>query len=154
MNVNFVNPVLHSVVNILKTMANVEASVGKPELKKNNKSLGIVSGLIALEGAQTKGSLAISFSKPVILELVKRMLREDKAEVDDMAKDLTGEIANMALGSAKSEFEQNGLDFNLTLPTVLTGEDHLIEHKYKGPTVLLPFSTSAGKFYVEICFST
>jgi len=133
-------------------MASLEPTVGKPRLKDGKTALGNVTGVISMEGEHAKGSLAITFTKPVILELVKRMLREEKTEIDDMAKDLTGEISNMALGSAKSEFEQNGLDFTMTLPSVLSGKNHLIEHKYTGPTVLLPFSTDAGDFYVEICF--
>jgi chemotaxis protein CheX len=139
-------------VNVLSTMAQVQPKPGKPTLKKDDNALGVVTGVIAMEGPQAKGSLAISFPKAVILDIHRRMLHEEKTEVDDMVKDLTGELANMVLGGAKGLLEKEGFNFGLTLPTVQVGEGHVVQHPYKGPKILLPFTVDAGEFYVEICF--
>jgi chemotaxis protein CheX len=152
MDATFINPVLSSMVNVLATMAQMEPKAGKPSLKQDDKALGVVTGVIAMEGPEAKGSLAISFPKPVILDITKRMLREEKAEVDDMVMDLTGELANMVLGGAKRLLEEQGYHFGLTLPSVKAGEGLPVEHPYKGPKILLPFTTDAGEFFVEICF--
>ena len=139
-------------VNVLSTMAQMQPKPGKPSLKQDDKALGVVTGVIAMEGPQAKGSLAISFPKPVILDIHRRMLHEEKTEVDDMVKDLTGELANMVLGGAKRTLEEQGFSFNLTLPTVQAGEGLPVAHPYKGSKILLPFTTDVGEFYVEICF--
>jgi len=139
-------------VNVLSTMAQMQPKPGKPSLKQDDKALGAVTGIIAMEGPQAKGSLAISFPKAVILDIHKRMLHEEKSEVDDMVKDLTGELANMVLGGAKRLLEEEGYSFGLTLPSVQAGDGEPVVHPYKGPKILLPFSTDVGEFYVEICF--
>jgi chemotaxis protein CheX len=153
MEARFINPVLTSMVNVLSTMAQMEPKPGKPSLKTHDTAPGIVTGLIAMEGEQASGSLAISFPTVVILDIVKRMLREEKTEVDDMARDLTGEISNMVMGGAKGLLEDEGYHFGLSLPTVLFGEGHTIRHGVDGPRILLPFSAEAGEFFVEICFA-
>lgn len=153
MDVKFINPILDSIVNVLTVMANLTPSAGKPELKAGTQAPGVVSGLISLEGKKAAASVAISFSKPVILEITRRMLRTDVPEVDDMVQDLVGEIANMMVGGAKSALENKGYDFTLTLPSVIAGEPHEIIHPLAGETIILPFSVEAGEFYVEVCGS-
>ena len=153
MDVNNINPALSSIVNVLTTMAGITPTIGKPSIKKDEKALGVVTGLIDLVGKDATGSLAISFSKPVALEIAHNMLRMETDVIDDMVKDLVGEIANMVAGGAKAIYDQQGINFELTLPTVLAGENHQIIHSFKGTTILLPFTTSAGDFYIEACFS-
>ena len=152
MQAKFINPVLTSMVNVLTTMAKLSPTPGKPRLKQDNTALGVVTGLMAMEGSQAKGSLAISFPKKVILDINLRMLHQEKTEVDEMVQDLTGEIANMVIGGAKKILLDQGYDFGLSLPSIVLGNNHLIEHPYRGPKILLPFTCEPGDFYVEICF--
>lgn len=158
MNVTYINPVLTSMVNVLSMMAQTTPKPGKPSIKEDDRARGVVSGIISMQGEasngeQASGSLALSFPKPVILDIYKKMMREDKDEVDDMVKDLVGELSNMVLGGAKGILEGEGHHFGLTLPQVLAGDDHVITHTVEGTRVILPFSTDAGEFYVEICFT-
>lgn len=152
MQAKFINPFLVSMVNVLTTMAQLEVKPGKAALKTDDEARGVVTGLIALEGEQARGSMAVSFPEAVILDICKRMLGDEKTEVDDEVKDLTGELANMLLGGAKKIFESEGYDFGLTQPKVLSGAEHRVEHPYKGVKIILPFTGVSGEFYVELCF--
>lgn len=152
MQAKFINPVLISMVNVLSTMARLHPKSGKPSLKQDNIALGVVTGLMTMEGSQAKGSLAISFPKDVILDIYKRMLHQVKTEVDELVQDLTSEIANMVISGAKKLLMDKGYDFGLSLPTIVAGTWHAIEHPYRGPTILLPFTCESGPIYVEICF--
>ena len=153
MNVDFINPVLSSMLNVLSTMAQLEAKPAKPRLKgEEKKALGDVSGRIDMNGDGVHGSLAISFPAPVILELCRRMLREELEEVNDIAKDLTGEITNMVTGGAKGSLEEKGYNISMSLPDVIAGEGHELEHPVKAKTIVLPFSSEVGDFFVELCF--
>jgi len=154
MDAKFINPILSSIVNVLTTMAQLEVKPGKPSVKTDDIALGVVTGIISMEGESTRGSIAISFPKPVILEIVKRMLRIESGEVDDMALDLTGELANMVMGGAKGILHEDGFDFGLSLPEVFSGENHVVKHPYTGPKILLPLQTDTGEFFVEICFES
>jgi len=154
MDVKLINPFLSSIVNVLSTMAKLELTAGKPTVKTDDVARGVVTGLISMESDQARGSLAISFSKAVILEIVNRMLGMEATEVDDTARDLTGEITNMVMGGAKNLLLEQGYDFGMSTPEVLTGDEHVILHPFSAPKILLPLSTESGELYVEICFET
>ena len=48
MNVEFINPFLSSMLNVMSTMAQMELTPEKPRLKKNEVAMGDVSGLIGM----------------------------------------------------------------------------------------------------------
>ena len=152
MDVQLINPVLETMVNVLSTMANVRPDVGKPSLKQDEIAMGEVTGIMSMVSQQVRASLAITFTKPVILDIVRRMLGEDIQEIDDTARDLTGEMANMVVGGAKNLFAAQGYDFDMSTPQILSGKDHTVHHQFSGKTILLPFTAESGQFFVEICF--
>ncbi|HHM06259.1 MAG TPA: chemotaxis protein CheX [Gammaproteobacteria bacterium] len=152
MKAEFINPVLESTLDVLTTMAHLEATPGEPKLKESDRAHGDVTGIIGMTGTQARGSLAVTFPAPVILEITKRMMHMEVNEVSDLVTDLVGEIANMVLGGAKRRLEDQGYDFDLALPAVVSGTNHTISHKTDGPKILLPFASEPGEFFVEICF--
>jgi len=154
MNVEFVNPFLSAMANVLTTMADMKCSPGKAHLKKSTSAGGQVTGIMGMAGDQVKGSFAISFSKPVILDITKRMLGEAVTTIDATVIDMVGELTNMATGGAKAKLTEIGYDFNMATPVVVSGELHTIDHASTGPTIVVPFTTDAGDFFVEINFST
>ncbi len=112
-----------------------------------------MTGRIDLNGEQTQGSLAISFSETAILDIMERMLGERSQSIDDTVVDVVGEITNMITGSAKRLFSEQGVEFNLTLPSTSIGQEHPLRHSVNGQPILLPFCTGAGKIYVEVCIA-
>ncbi|MBF0537751.1 MAG: chemotaxis protein CheX [Nitrospirae bacterium] len=152
MKVEFVNPFLESIVKVLSTMANTQAKPGRPFLKQESSAKGDVTGLIGLAGQQTKGSLAITFTEPAILHIASQMLGETFTTINNDVADAVGEITNMVTGGAKKLLSQQGYKFDLSIPSTIVGKDHIVSHKTKGPIVIVPFDTVAGKFFVEICF--
>jgi len=152
MNVEVINPVLNSMLNVLSTMAQLEVKPSKPKLKKDTVALGAVSGMIDMKGKGINGSLAISFSAAFIAELCRRMLEEEIDGINDTAKDLTGEMTNMVTGGAKNGLAERGFDIEMSTPKVTSGDKHLLVHPVDAKTVLLTFTCAAGDFYVEMCF--
>jgi len=151
-NVEFINPFLNSIVNVLTTMAMMEVTPGKPALKQGQEARGDVTGLIGMTSEKAKGSLAITFTEPVILEISQRMLGEAPDALDETVTDLVGEITNMVCGGAKRELADKGYDFDLAIPGMISGKNHTVTHKANGPTVLIPFTTDSGPFYLEVAF--
>lgn len=103
MNAEFLNPVLRSLANVMQMMAQLEAKVMKPSIKDDVIAKGEVTGIIEVKGKNVNGSLSLTFSKALILELARRMLRMQPTDIDDAVKDLAGEMTNMVIGGAKSE---------------------------------------------------
>ena len=152
MNVEFINPFIGALVNVLKTMAQTELQPGKPKKKTDEKASGDVSGLIGMVGPQVKGSLSITFDESLALEIMHRMLGEKPAGIDAEVSDMVGEIANMICGGAKNELSEKGYDFGMATPVVVTGKDHTINHQVDGPKMIMPFNSEFGSAYLEICF--
>jgi chemotaxis protein CheX len=152
MKVEFINPFLESIVNVLETMADVKATPGKPQRKEDDTANGDVTGVIGMASEQVKGSLAITFSSEAIFDIARRMLGENVTEINSTVTDLVGEITNMVTGGAKRVLAEQGYDFDMAIPAVVAGKNHRITHKSNGMKLVIPFSIVAGKFYVEVCF--
>lgn len=151
MDVNFMNPVLRSMLNILSTMARTEPKVGTPKIKDKNAIIQgkNITGLMSMVGRKGNASVAITFSEAAILHIANKMLPGGVTTIDGMVIDLVGELANMVLGGAKSELENGGYIFKLSLPTIILGTDYLIAHRTNAPIIVLPFSIAEGEFTVE-----
>ncbi len=115
MKVEFINPFINSMSNVLASMATLDITVGRVALKNNDIPSGDVTGVVSMSSLKTQGTLAISFSKPVILEITKRMLDEELEEINDTVTDLVGEITNMVTGSAKRLLVQRLIDSSLVV---------------------------------------
>jgi len=152
MNVEFVNPFLESLLNVLSTMASTNLKPGKPALKKGEVAHGDVSGLIGLVGPETKGSLSISFQESLALEIMQRMLGENPGKINEEVTDMVGEITNMVTGGAKVLLGKKGYDFNMATPIVVAGTNHTISHMSDGTKILIPFTSPDGNATIEICF--
>lgn len=152
MNVEFINPFIAALVNVLKTMAQTELKPGKPKKKTDEIASGDVSGLIGMVGDKVKGSLSITFDESLALEIMNRMLGERPDSIDSEVTDMVGEITNMICGGAKSELADKGYDFGMATPIVVAGKDHTINHQVDGPKMIMPFSSDIGNAYLEICF--
>ncbi|VEF24663.1 Uncharacterised protein [Shewanella baltica] len=152
MNVNFINPFLQSLLNVISTMASMDLTPGKPQIKSDNLAKGDVSGLIGLVGPQTKGSLSITFEQKLVLQIMQNMLGEKPGKINEEVTDLVGEITNMVTGGAKNLLGQKGYEFEMATPMVVSGKGHTISHKANGTKIIMPFTSPHGTAYIEICF--
>ena len=152
MNVEFINPFLSSLMNVLETMAQTKLKPGTPRLKKDEIARGDVSGLIGMVGPQAKGSLSITFEQELALTIMERMLGERPATVNEEVTDMVGEITNMVTGGAKNLLGEKGYEFDMATPMVVSGKGHTITHQADGPKIIIPFSSDHGSAYIEVCF--
>lgn len=154
MDVQFVNPVIAAVLNVLKMMARIEPKPGTPKKKDRNAPVQgkNVTGLISMVGNKASASIALTFTENAILHIAKNMLPTAPSQIDGVVIDLAGELANMVLGSAKTELDNKGFTLQLSLPTIIMGTDYLIAHKTKAPIITLPFTMPEGDFFLEVSY--
>lgn len=154
MQLNFVNPVLNSCNAVLTSVAGLHLQVGKPHKKKPEAPVvgKCVTGLIGMEGKLRRASMAIIFSDTVLVNIASKMLPDGGVRGAGVSIDLVGEISNMILGRAKGELEEQGYDFQMSLPTMMVGYDYIVPHQTKGVILRIPYASSGGPFYVEVCF--
>ena len=108
MKADFVNPFLLS-CSMCSPPWHSSSSPGKPKRKMDELARGDVSGLIGMVGPQTRGSLSISFEKGLALEIMRRMLGEAPATINEEVTDMVGEITNMVTGGAKRMLGRRGM---------------------------------------------
>ncbi|OGP71300.1 MAG: chemotaxis protein CheX [Deltaproteobacteria bacterium RBG_13_60_28] len=151
MKVEYINPFLSATLEVLQTMAFMEARPGTPVVKKNDNSYGDVSGIIGITGP-VKGSMSITFSRDCIIKIVANMLGEEFREINGDIRDATGELTNMISGVARQKLEDLGYKFQSSLPTTVSGPKHQVKHRCEALTIAIPFETQAGSFVVEVSF--
>lgn len=152
MKVEFINPFLSSLINVLATMAQTELTPGKPKIKKGEVAQGDVSGLIGMVGPQTKGSFSITFDEQLALTIMERMLGERPDAINEEVTDMVGEITNMVTGGAKNLLGEKGYDFDMATPIVVSGPGHTITHKCEGAKIIMPFTSADGNANIEVSF--
>jgi len=152
LDVKFINPFIISLQNVVETMAMIRLQTQKPKRKSSALAMGDVSGIIGMVGPQIKGSMAITFDTELALNMMKNMLGEEAKSISEEVRDMVGEMTNMICGGAKSSLAEQGYEFEMAVPVIVSGEHHTIQHKVDGPKILLTFVSEQGNAYLEICF--
>lgn len=145
-----VNAFVDGVLKTLSSIAQTQASLGKPYIEQEFMLKGEIAGMVGILAPPFKGSLLIVFSKDSIFHILENMLGESYTEINVEVSDAVGELTNMIYGSAKTTLNQLGYKFDMAIPTVISG-DVKIMHTSSPATLLMPFHLPNNSvFYIEI----
>lgn len=147
MDVRYINVFIGSICNTFETMCRLPVTVGKPEKKGNNEPKTDVSSIIGFSG-DAAGSVILHFSFDTAAKIATNFAGVEITPQHPDFADALGELANMVAGGAKSQFQ--GLNISVSLPNVIVGSNHNVSASKNSPRVIIPCSTEAGTFHVEI----
>jgi chemotaxis protein CheX len=154
LDTDFINPFLAATMRVLEVQCQTKTSPGKLYLKKpGDKFTGDISGVIGLVSEAFSGSVFISFPEKTFLSVMTRMFGEPQTQLTKEIEDGAAELTNIIFGQAKIILNEKGYGIKTALPSVITGKDHAVASTTKSVTVVVPFSSDAGDFYVEISTS-
>jgi chemotaxis protein CheX len=108
-----------------------------------------ITGMVGLAGTYT-GILSIHTPQSFALKIASNMLGTDVTEVGEDVNDALGEIANMLGGHVKMVLSKGGLDINLSIPTVISGEEYTINAMSDDDCVVIPFDFEGNRFLVGL----
>jgi chemotaxis protein CheX len=108
-----------------------------------------VTGMVGLAGTYT-GILSIHCPHTLAMRITSNMLGMDVEEVGDDVNDALGEIANMLGGYVKQILSKGGLDINLSIPTVIAGEDYTVNSMSDSDCVIIPFVNEGERMLVGL----
>ena len=154
LDVKFLNPFLAAIKKTFEVQCNVKVTIGKVRLKSREGSDIAIAGILTLISNGFSGSIAICFPKHVFLKIYENMFDEKHEGITPEIEDAAGELLNIIYGSAKVELNQEGYNFQKALPTVLSGEKMSVRQTGPRPPMVIPVSTNAGDFHVEIEFQS
>lgn len=155
MKVEYIKPFIMATRKVIKTMAFTDSKPKKPYLKNENdsKGLGDISAVIELTG-ECKGSVGLSFKKDCIIKIAYQMLGEEYIEINNDVSDMVGELVNMISGDARRELVKFGFNFTAGIPAMTSGDNHQMQHSVNERTIVVPFQTDSGDFFIETCFDS
>jgi chemotaxis protein CheX len=111
-----------------------------------------VTGIINMVSDRVEGVLAVSFPKPVIFELTKRLVGIEPTDIDEIVEGMVGDITNMVYGGAKTLLDDEGYNFDMAIPNVIHELDLEIDFPNDDMVAVVTFTTEVGEFYVLISF--
>lgn len=141
--------VIEATKDVFNTMVMLELKDSYPLQEPVTKFHCSVTGMVGLAGTYT-GILSIHCPQPFALRITSNMLGLDIAEVGEDVNDALGEIANMLGGYVKQILSKGGLDINLSIPTVISGEEYTINAMSEKDCVIIPFTNEGERFLVGL----
>ena len=151
MDAAMINPFVEGTLYILDTTASVKASPQEPFLKRDDKAMGDISGILEISGALT-GSASVTFTEESILGIVSAMFGEEMSRIDDEIIDAVGEIGNMISGHVTTKMTEMGRTVKVKLSKVETGSAHPLVHASGSRVIALPFKTTKGRIVIEVAY--
>lgn len=140
-----------SVIKTLGDMAQTKVTPGKPSIEDKVTTMkGEVAGFIGMVAGDVKGTLLICFTSKSAFKIIENMLGEVHTNLTPEVTDAVGELTNMIYGSAKTTLNKMGYEFEMAIPTVVTG-DFQIGGSHNGVKLSIPFLIEPDiNLFVEI----
>jgi chemotaxis protein CheX len=109
-----------------------------------------VAGAVAFIGRLT-GVVYVHTTAAFARRLTATLLHLEASEVqaEEMINDTMGEIANMLVGQMKSRLADQGIDYLLTIPSVVRGSQFRIEATSSTEGRLFAFETQGKRLFVQ-----
>lgn len=150
-----INAAMQATTNVMSVMANTQVLMKEVKAEADYKCNADITAMINISGAQGEGMMALSFSIELADLVVNRMLgTQAKCITSDDRSDVLGELINMISGSTKSALsQQHNTLYQLSLPIVVQGDDHIICTPIKDmPYLVMVFQAEEFTFSLRVAF--
>lgn len=147
-------PFIAATIEAWSVMADAAVRTTTIQRKTDFKMEGDLSALIHLVGTNER-LLALTMPAVVARELAIAMLhRLVPSPTDEMICDSAGEMINIIAGQVKGSFVGTPYEFDIGLPTIISGTNHEIKHRSELPCFIMVFTSPFGPFTVQLCVRT
>ena len=144
--------IVGSTTEVFETMLSLSPKVINGTPTKDNLTAGDVVGIIGIVGKTLKGSIMVHMNKTLASKATSIMLDTPLEELtEEYILDAAGEIANMIAGSTKAQGEHNDILFDISVPTVVTGNEYTVNFKDKETSSFILFEVDSGHLKVGFC---
>ena len=150
MDSKYITPFIDSVLNTMKTMLGETPRRKESRLKQSQFAQGDISGIVGFASNDIYGSVALSFPTATAIKSYNLMVGDSADKISDDVRDTVGELTNIVAGGAKKIYAEKGNSFDISIPTIVVGKNHMISHKAGTPVVIVPFSLGADPFVMEV----
>lgn len=136
MKAEHINPFLKGIASVFSPLCNAEPNIGRISLLNTPYTIGNTAVIIGITG-KIKGQVTLEFKDNSAMKAASTLLGGyETSALDELTKSAVGELANMILGNAATEFSMINVIIDITPPTVIVGER--IEITHRTPTLFIP----------------
>lgn len=149
MKVEYINPFIKATTEVFKTMLNTEIKTGKPYIKASPyvaDTLIIMVGITGEIRGQATISMGVEIAKKVASTMMMGMPVE---ELDELSKSALSELANMIMGNSATLLFNQGINIDITPPTMMMGNNMQISAGAMR-TVCVPLISALGEFILDV----
>lgn len=127
MDVKVVNPFLQAIQNIMPQLGFKTINRGK--LSKGEKDLhGLGVTIIVGLSEQAQGNVVYNMSQETACQIASTMMNGmPVTELDELAQSAVSELGNMLTANAATCFSQQGLNVNISSPSMIIGHEFKIK---------------------------
>lgn len=123
MNVEHINPFIEASKTVMKTVANIDVSLGRVYLKTSPYSSETLVVVVGLMG-ELRGQVIFSMDKNVAFKIASAMMMGMSiTKLDEMSKSAIAESTNMILGNAATLFYNRSINIQITPPSLMMGNN-------------------------------
>ena len=151
-NVELIAPFITAANKTFQTMLKEKITRKSVAVKKSFMMAGDISAMIGMSGALI-GTCSLCFPGPLAVRLIEKMIGEkvEHGINDVVVHDGVGELVNMITGDAKTALSETRYKFEITLPTIITGQGFEVYHRSGTRCVSIVFTTSDDtEFTIDI----
>jgi chemotaxis protein CheX len=141
--------IIDATKEVFSTMVAMEVEDCYPLIEPVTQFHCSVTGMVGMAGSYT-GMLSLHCPALLAMKITSNMLGMEVEDVGEDVNDALGEIANMLGGHVKQVLSKGGLDLNLSIPTVISGETYTIHSTNGDDCVVIPFQNDGETFLVGL----
>lgn len=151
MKVEYINPFLEGIYNILATFGLTKVNRSNIQIKENMYINMDVTAILGLTGG-VKGNISYSFSQETAKNITAMMTLKAPEETDnEMMSSAIAELSNLITGKGCKILSDRGIFTDFTTPSVIYGEDiYLVISTVQ--TISVDIETEVGKIQMNIGF--
>lgn len=158
LDARIVSAFIKATIQTLKNVCDSEITQKDIFLKKDYYLFGDISGLMAITG-EAEGSAAIALRMELASRIVSDIMGGKPLDIPvTEVQDGAGELINQISGLARHLLWQSGYKFEISLPTIITGFghkiNHLIDKDRRLPIMTIIFECYNEPLALQLCMST
>lgn len=149
----FVQSFVKSTLAVLQVHAKMDGQLQAATLKSKFKAPYCIeiAGVVSVVSDHFMGSVALIFPRATFLKICGVVYNTDLDKNDDDAETCAAELLNMIFNGAKSELnKERAYNIQNVFPTIIRAHSLKLRQHSSDATIVLPFTTSAGAFHIEI----
>jgi chemotaxis protein CheX len=142
----------HDVRDIFDTMVGIDGLLHLPiYIDPVTHFKDCISSMVGFAGIYN-GLVSMHMTSSLAMAVAGCMLGEDVSDINDDVNDAIGEITNMIAGSFKQHLSKSGLDIQISIPSIVNGNEYVITLGNNPDQIAVRFATDDDWFMVAVAF--